>query len=100
MIWFLQEATSESGSSGSALPVIAAVVSFLTAVIMVAGPPLIKKLFPSDQTLNEIARESVTTTKTALDSVHSLLDKSLISIEKTTASMNEKLDEVRHNTRK
>lgn len=72
---FLAEA-AKGGAAASELPgweFWSAAVSFLTAVVMIIGPAVVRKLFPGDDTVAEIAKNSTARVADTLDATLTLV---------------------------
>lgn len=83
-----------AGASGAGVEVWAAGISLLTALVITVGPPLVRKFFPQDSTVADIAKNSTERIANSLDTTLTLVKDDLGAIRSQIDENGRKLDAI------
>lgn len=89
---FLANAGGSGSSSG--VEFWAAVISLATALVVTAGPAIVRKLFPPDHTISDIAKTSTTRIADTLDATLALVRDDVASARQQLEDNGRKLDAI------
>jgi hypothetical protein len=92
-------ANSPTTTGGPDIDFWTALVSFLTAVVLIAGPSLLRKLSPPDTTVAEIAKTSSTRIADSLDTTLKIVKDDIGGIRKQVEENGRKLDAMSRGTK-
>lgn len=92
MVLLLSEGTPQPSTGDPGIDLIAAGLSLLTAIVVTVGPAVLRKIFPPDPTVSDIAKNATERIANTLDTTLSLVKDDISAIRAQVTENGRKLD--------